>query len=131
MAARRDPAVALMVVGIAVLFVLAALVLASLTLRDEGQWLSVRFGPLPLLRRRIRYVQITSVEPGRTAIIDGWGVHYIIGRGWTYNIWGFACVKLTLGKKVIRLGTDDVNNLMHFLKGKVTHSTAADGERKT
>ena len=29
------------------------------------------------------------------------------GRGWTYNLWGFDCVKLTLGRKIIRVGTND------------------------
>ena len=76
----------------------------SLTIRDDGEWLALRFGPLPLLRKTIRYADITGVEIGRTTIIDGWGIHFIPGRGWTYNVWGFACVKLTLGRKIIRVG---------------------------
>ncbi len=62
-------------------------------------------------------------------MIDGWGIHYILGRGWTYNLWGFGCVKLTLGKKVIRVGTDDVENLAQFLRGKVQPPIGADGRR--
>lgn len=50
--------------------------------------------------------------------MDGWGIHYILGRGWTYNLWGFGCVKLTLGRKVVRVGSDDVENLVEFLKAK-------------
>ena len=91
----------------------------SLTIRDDGEWLALRYGPLPVFRKRIRYADITAVEPGRTAIIDGWGIHYIIGRGWTYNLWGFGCVKLTLGKKVIRVGSDDVDRLAEFLRSKI------------
>ena len=116
--ARASMAVALLNLGTAVLFVVVGLMFGSLTVRDEGQWLAIRFGPLPVFRKRIRYADITSVEPGRTAIIDGWGIHYIIGRGWTYNLWGFGCVKLTLGKKVIRIGSDDVDNLAEFLRSK-------------
>jgi hypothetical protein len=116
--ARTDSTVALLNVGIAMLFVIVGLMFGSLTVRDEGPWLALRFGPLPVFRKRIRYADITSVEPGRTAFIDGWGIHYIIGRGWTYNLWGFGCVKLTLGKKVIRIGSDDVDNLAEFLRSK-------------
>ena len=34
------------------------------------------------------------------------------------NLWGFACVKLTLGRKVIRVGTDDAEGLAKFLGEK-------------
>jgi hypothetical protein len=77
--------------------------------------LALRFGPLPVLRKTIRYAEITGVEIGRTTILDGWGVHYMPGRGWTYSIWGFTCVKLTLGRKVMRVGTDDAEGLVKFL----------------
>ena len=100
-------------------FVLLALMFRSLTIRDEGEWLALRYGPLPVFRKRIRYAEITSVEPGRISIIDGWGIHYILGRGWTYNLWGFGCVKLTLGRKIIRVGTNDVDNLARFLRNKL------------
>ena len=50
--------------------------------------------------------------------VIGWGIHYFPGRGWTYNIWGFACVKLTLGRKIIRVGTDDADGLARFLGEK-------------
>ena len=76
-------------------------------------------GPVPVFGTLIRYADLTAVEPGRTSIIDGWGIHYIPWRGWTYNLWGFGCVKLTLGKRVIRVGSDDVENLAAFLKTKI------------
>jgi hypothetical protein len=116
--ARRDPAVDLILVTIAGVFAFCGLLFGSLTIRDEGGWLALRFGPLPLLRKKIRYADITSVELGQTSIIDGWGIHYMFGRGWTYNIWGFGCVKLTLGRKIIRVGTDDADNLAKFLEKK-------------
>jgi hypothetical protein len=74
---------------------------------------------LPVFRKRIRYLDITLVQPGHISMIDGWGIHYLPGRGWTYSLWGFDCVKLTLGRKVIRMGSDDVENLVEFLRGKV------------
>jgi hypothetical protein len=91
----------------------------TMTVRDEGDALLIRFGPLPLLGTRIRYAEITSVEPGQTSLIDGWGIHYIPCRGWTYNLWGFGCARLQLGNRVVRIGTDDVDNLVRFLRHKV------------
>lgn len=117
--AHKELAVVVLLVASAAVFVFCALIFRSLTIRDEGERLALRYGPLPLLRKRIRYADITSVEPGRTSIIDGWGIHCILFRGWTYNLWGFDCVKLTLGRKIVRVGTDDVENLMEFLRGKV------------
>ncbi len=93
-----------------------------MTIRDEGEYLALRFGPLPFLRKRIRYADITGVEIGRTSILDGWGIHFMPGRGWTYNVWGFACVKLTLARKIIRVGTDDAEGLAKFLREKIGSS---------
>jgi hypothetical protein len=117
--ARSQPLVAALNLGVAALLVIVALVFGSLTVRDAGEWLCLRYGPLPILRKRIRYADITAVALDRSAIIDGWGIHYVPGRGWTYNLWGFRCVKLTLGKKTVRVGTDDAANLAEFLKAKV------------
>jgi hypothetical protein len=40
------------------------------------------------------------------------------GHGWTYNFWGFGCVKLTLGRKIVRVGTDDAYELAKSLGEK-------------
>ena len=55
---------------------------------------------------------------GRTSILDGWGMDYVPGHGWTYNVWGFGCVKLTLGRKIIRVGTDDAEGLAKVIREK-------------
>jgi len=91
----------------------------TLTVRDEGDHLAIRYGPLPVFFKNIRYSDIKSVEPDRTKFIDGWGIHWVPGRGTTYNLWGFACVKLRVGNRVIRVGSDDVENLVEFLRGRV------------
>jgi hypothetical protein len=91
-----------------------------LTIRDEGTWLAIRYGPLPVFRTRIAYADISSVEPGKTSWIDGWGIHWIPGRGYTYNLWGFSCVKLTVRGRTIRIGSDEADKLAEFLKSKST-----------
>ncbi len=118
-ASRMDTPIAFTLLGVAAIMVLLGESFRHLRVRDEGEHLAVRFGPIPLFFKRIRYADITDVEPDRSKIIDGWGIHYTLGRGWTFNLWGFDCVKLTLGRKVIRVGTDDVENLTEFLRSRI------------
>ena len=117
--ARTQPPIVILLISTAAVFAFCGLMFGSLTIRDKGDFLSLRFGPLPVLRKTIRYTDITGVEIGRTNIIDGWGIHYIPARGWTYNIWGFDCVKVTLGRKIIRVGTDDAEELAKFIREKI------------
>ena len=83
----------------------------------------MRFGPLPLFRKRIPYRDIAAVEQGRSRWIDGWGIHFVPGRGWTYNLWGFDCAELRVGGRRLRIGTDDAEGLVSFLRQR----TAAAG----
>ncbi len=115
---RSHPPLTIILLVSAAIFALCGLVFGSLTIRDEGDYVALRFGPLPLLHKTIRYADITAVELGHTSILDGWGIHYFPGRGWTYNVWGFACVKLTLGWKIIRVGTDDADELAKVIREK-------------
>ena len=119
MAVSEEPVQAIIAAAVALSVGFAALCFGSLTVRDEGEYLAARFGPLPLFRTRVKYSDITSAEPDRSKLIDGWGMHYIPGRGRIYNVWGFDCVKLQLGKKVVRIGTDDVAGLVEFVKTKI------------
>ena len=102
--------------SVALIMVFAGANFTTLTVRDMGDELDVRFGPIPLLGTRIRYENVQSVAVDRTKWLDGWGIHWIPGRGMTYNIWGFDCVRLQVGKKTIRVGTDDPQNLCAFLQ---------------
>ena len=72
-----------------------------------------------MFRKRITYADMTAVEPDRSAFLDGWGIHYMPGKGWIYNLWGFGCARIHLGRKMIRIGSDDVENLVGFLGGKI------------
>jgi hypothetical protein len=102
---------------------LAVAVLASafhhLTVEDRGDRLAIRFGPLPLFRRTIRYADILSAEVGRTTLLDGWGIHRSLRGGWVWNIWGRDCVVIRSDKSVLRVGTDDAAELARFLGEKV------------
>jgi hypothetical protein len=96
----------------------------NLRVVDEGDALALRFGPLPLFRKRIPYSRIQAAERDRTTVVDGWGIHWVPGRGWTYNLWGFDCVRLTLTNgRTIRVGTDDPEGLARFLHRKLNASS--------
>ena len=69
--AELPAAVILGFIGLILIF--TALMFTNMTVRDDGDFLAIRFGLLPVCRHRIRYADITSVESGRTSIIDGWG----------------------------------------------------------
>ena len=64
--------IVLLVAGLS-MFVLAAS-FHHLTVADEGYQLAIRFGPLPLFRKRIWYEDIWEVETGRSTFLDGWGI---------------------------------------------------------
>lgn len=96
-----------------------ALMFQRLTVRDEGFWLRVRFGPVPLFGTRIPYAEMTDVQPDRSGILDGLGVHYMPGKGWIYNVRGRDCVRVQMGQKSVRIGTDDREGLVAFLRSKM------------
>ena len=110
----------------ACLVALFAISFRKLTVSDAGEHLSIQFGPLPLFRKSIAYKNITSVEPGTTALIDGWGVHYIPGRGETWNLWGRDCAVVHLDGRIIRVGTDDRENLVAFLQQRILEERAEE-----
>lgn len=108
------------IVLVAAMLALAAASFGWLRVQDEGDHLSIRYGPLPIFRKRIAYSDITAVQRDRSTLIDGWGIHYVPLRGWTYNLWGFDCVRLTVAGKTLRIGSDDVERLVEFVRSKVS-----------
>lgn len=116
---RNDPTIAAAVGGLSLLFLFLALCFRSLTVVDEGHLLTVRFGPIPLFRKRIPYDRISNVELARSSLIDGWGVHFIPGRGWTWSLWGWTCVRLTIDGGTLRIGTNDSERLADVIRSRI------------
>jgi len=118
--------VALMMSGTGAFFLVVASMLGYLDVRDEGDRLSVRFGPLPLFGTSIRYEDIESVAPTRTTMLHGFGVHGLPGLFLVLNIWGFDAVQLRMRRrhaiwfaKTVIIGTDDLDELLALLQDKV------------
>lgn len=123
---RGDVAPSIVVGVVAILMFLLALSFQTLTVADGGDHLDIRYGPLNIFGTTIKYADIKSVEPGTTSLIDGWGIHFVPFRGWTFNLWGFECARITVtGDKVIRIGTDDSENLVRLLREKLQSSDAS------
>jgi hypothetical protein len=107
--------------GVGLLIALLAPAFHHLTVVNQGDVLAIRFGPIPLFRRTVRYADIKSVEVGRTLLLDGWGIHYSVRGGWVWNLWGRACIVVHFKDGgTLRIGTDDAENLMDFLRSKVS-----------
>ena len=110
------------------LFELLAFGFLHLNLRDEGDRLEVRFGPIqiPYCHTTIMYDEITSFEAARSGLMDGWGIHWNPKHGWIYNIWGYDCVKIMRGDKPLRIGTNDLEGLLALLVQKAPQAVAAE-----
>jgi len=83
-----------------------------LTVADEGDRLSIRFGPLPLFSRSVQCKDILAVELGRR-------VHLSLRGGWVWNIWGRDRVVLRLRSGTLRVGTNDAENLAQFVQSRL------------
>lgn len=122
------PASAVLAGGVAAVWIMlpaslfAGLLASSfhhLTIEDRGSRLSVKFGPTPLFGLSIPYSEIRSVEAGRTSFLDGWGIHYSLRGGWVWNVWGRECVVIRRRRRILRLGSDDAEKLLVFIRSRI------------
>lgn len=68
----------------------------------------------------MRYDDIEQVEVGKTTLLDGWGIHLSLRGGWVWNLWGRTCIVVRFRNGgTLRIGTDDAENLVEFLRNKV------------
>ena len=119
---------------VAAIFALCALSFWSLRVQIETEHLRACFGPLPIFQKKIPLAQIERVEVGKTDLLDGWGIHYVPGRGWIWNLWGFHCVVLTLTDpsgqrkrpRTFRLGSDEPEELQAALRRAISRASPAD-----
>jgi hypothetical protein len=80
----------------------------------EGE-LRWRFGP-GLIRENVPLDMIVSVEPVRTNVLEGWGIH-LSRFGWLYNVSGFDAVAIKMKNgQHFALGTDEPEQLVARLK---------------
>jgi hypothetical protein len=100
-----------------------------ITITGDHERLRVAFGVVPLFFTSFAYADLEAVEVDRTRIIDGWGIHWLPGRGWTWNLWGRSCVRIRHRGHTVRIGTDDAGALQRFLSARLRPGSAGAGPR--
>lgn len=115
---RDTPAYMIVFITAAIACVVLSFACGHLAVRDDGDRLSVHFGPIPLFKKSVPYAEITAVEKDRSPFLSGWGIH-LTRKGWLWNIGGFDSVRIDMGTQSILVGTDDSTGLVSFLMSKV------------
>ena len=118
-----EPLLRVLLVCVGAVFAVLGAMFSRLTVRETGEALDVRFGPLPLAGTRLRYDSVRAVRRARSRLVDGWGIHWLPGRGWTFNLWGFDCVEVTTDRGLLRIGTDDPDGLLQHLERRCGAAT--------
>jgi hypothetical protein len=86
------------------------LMMSSLTVTIDHQFLRVRFGP-GVFFKKFPLSEITACDSKYKTFICGWGIRYYFG-GWLYNIAGFKSVEVIFkNSKKARIGTDEPEKL--------------------
>lgn len=110
--------------AVAVIVFVISLFFSTLRVYDGGTALHLDWGPILGARVRLPYAEMASAERARSRFIDGWGIHWVPGRGWTYNIWGYDCVEIRKKSgKVCRVGTEDPEGLTRFLESRISETS--------
>jgi hypothetical protein len=97
--------------------VVALILLATLTVTVDDDYVSIKFGP-GLIRKKFKLNDIESCNIVRNKWWYGWGIHLTPG-GWLFNVGGLDAVELVMknGRKY-RIGTDEPEKLSAFIQSK-------------
>lgn len=87
------------------------LIFYSLTVKINNGILNCYFG-IGLIRRQINLTDIKQFSIVRNPWFAGWGIHWMPGQYWLWNVSGFQAVELVYqdGKR-FRIGTDEPEEL--------------------
>jgi hypothetical protein len=103
------PQIAVVPVFVIVFLILSLFV--SLTINVGDGRVLCSFGP-GLIRKTIMLNEIVSARPVRNPVLLGWGIRWMPGQYWVWNVSGLDAVELTLrsGRR-FRIGTDEPEEL--------------------
>ncbi len=101
---------------VSVMTAVALSLFSWLTVEIQGNTLSCRFG-VGLIQRKIPLSEVGHVSAVRNPWWVGWGIRWIPGRYWLWNVSGFQAVELTMkdGRR-FRIGTDEPEALVHAIE---------------
>lgn len=97
---------------------LGLLLFAALTVKVDGNVVSIRFG-IGIISKKFPVSGIESVEIVRNPWYYGWGIRKT-PDGWLYNVSGLIALELRMkdGEK-FRIGTNDPLGLLHALESVI------------
>jgi len=123
---QEDATAFIFLIGVAVIFLVFGSCFVHLRVRDAGEGLEVRFGPIGVWGTTVRYEDMASAAVGRTTFWDGWGMHGWPGGSVIYNVSGRDCVIVTFKRprgflrfKLMKIGTDEPKALAAFLSSRI------------
>ena len=89
---------------------------SSLTVEIEKNTLTCRFG-VGLIRKSIPLSDIDRVDAVLNPWFVGWGIRWIPGSYWVWNVSGFRAVELYMKDGTrFRIGTDEPEALVHAIQ---------------
>ena len=106
-----------------IVMVICVIVLAlfsSFTLEISSKTLTCRFG-IGFIRKKIPLPTVQEVREVRNPWYAGWGIHWMPGQYWLWNVSGFRAVELVFkdGKR-FRIGTDEPESLIRAIESNKT-----------
>lgn len=88
------------------ILILSMFIFATLTVEVDATAVRFWFG-LGLMRKTIQLREIAHCAPVRIPF-PSWGIRYLIGRGWLYNVSGWEAVEIRLHSgRTVLIGTDE------------------------
>ncbi len=91
-------------------------IFSSLTVELEKNTLTCRFG-VGLIRRNIPLSDIEQVRAVVNPWFVGWGIRWIPGSYWVWNVSGLRAVELVMKNGTrFRIGTDEPEALVHAIE---------------
>jgi hypothetical protein len=99
-----------------IVLIIALMLFYSLTVEIRDEQLHVWFGP-GLIRRSISLDEIAAARAVRNPWYAGWGIRWMPGSYWLWNVSGFEAVELEFknGKR-FRIGTDEPEELVKAIQ---------------
>ncbi len=96
---------------VGLVFALLAWLFGTLTVEVGSGVIRLGFGP-GLIKKTIELAEVTAAEPVRNHVWHGFGIRYVPGSGWMWNVSGLDAVELTYRSgKHFRIGTDQPSAL--------------------
>ena len=103
---------------VAILLLVTMSLFPSLTVAINGDALRCSFGA-GFIRREIQIADINEAQPVTNPWIVGWGIRWVPGQYWMWNVSGLQAVELVLknGQR-FRIGTDEPDVLVRAIQLK-------------